>query len=263
MTAPLLETRGLVARYGSVQVLHGIDIAVPQGEIAVLLGPNGAGKTTLLRAISRTVSTRGAIEFDAQDITGRSAARTARAGVGHVPEGRGTFVDLTVEENLRLGGLARPRVRRASAGQDLQLVYDTFPVLAEMRRRAAGLLSGGQQQMLAIGRALMARPRLLLIDEPSLGLAPLLTRQLFDVLVRVRDGWSTSLLIAEQNARLSLEIADRVIVLTGGRVAAAGPVAGFRDGDVIRHAYLGDAHPAHPEAVGGRDTATRAIGDKK
>lgn len=172
MTAVLLETRGLVARYGSVEVLHGIDITVSQGETVVLLGPNGAGKTTMLRAISRTVPTHGAIEFGAADITGLSAARTARAGIGHVPDGRGTFVDLTVEENLRLGALARPRDRRALTRQDLDLVYDTFPVLAEMRPRAAYLLSGGQQQMLAIGRALMARPRLLLIDEPSLGLAP-------------------------------------------------------------------------------------------
>jgi branched-chain amino acid transport system ATP-binding protein len=188
------------------------------------------------------------------DIAGWSGARTARAGLGHVPEGRGTFVDLTVEENLRLGGLARPRAGRSTTRGstmrgDLDLVYTTFPVLADMRGRAAGLLSGGQQQMLAIGRALMARPRLLLIDEPSLGLAPLLTRQLFEVLAHIRGDWSTSLLIAEQNARLSLQIADRVVVLANGRVAAAGPAAEFRDGDVIRRAYLGES-VADAERIG-------------
>lgn len=241
MSAALLGARRLVASYGSVQVLHEIDLNVASGEIVALLGSNGAGKTTLLRAISRVVSTRGEIELAGVSIAGWGGARTARAGVGHVPEGRGTFVDLTVEENLRLGGLARAKGRRSSARTDLDQVYATFPVLADMRRRAAGLLSGGQQQMLAIGRALMARPRLLLIDEPSLGLAPMITRQLFETLAHIRDEWATSLLIAEQNARLSLRIADRAVVLTGGRVAATGPAASFRDGDVIKRAYLGGA----------------------
>ena len=241
MSAALLATRRLVARYGSVEVLHEIDLSVARGEIVALLGSNGAGKTTLLRAISRIVSTRGEIELTGVSIAGWSGARTARAGVGHVPEGRGTFVDLTVEENLRLGGLARPKARRSTGPADLAQIYATFPVLADMRRRAAGLLSGGQQQMLAIARALMGRPHLLLIDEPSLGLAPLVTQQLFETLARVRDEWSTSLLIAEQNARLSLRIADRAVVLAGGRVAAAGPAAGFRDGAEIKRAYLGEA----------------------
>ncbi|MFI7134327.1 ABC transporter ATP-binding protein [Nonomuraea sp. NPDC050153] len=241
MSTGLLETRRLVARYGSVEVLHGIDLDISPGEIVVLLGSNGAGKTTLLRAISRVVTTRGEITLSGASIADWSGARTARSGVGHVPEGRGTFADLTVEENLRLGGLARPRERRSSTRDDLAQVYATFPVLADMRRRAAGLLSGGQQQMLAIGRALMARPQLLLIDEPSLGLAPMVTQQLFETLAGIRREWSTSLLIAEQNARLSLRIADRAVVLAGGRVAAAGPTADFRDGDVIRRAYLGEA----------------------
>lgn len=240
MSAALLEIHRLVARYGSVEVLHDIGLSISPGEIVVLLGPNGAGKTTLLRAISRVVSTRGEIELAGVSIAGWSGARTARAGVGHVPEGRGTFIDLTVEENLRLGGLARPKDRRSTGRVDLAQVYATFPVLADMRRRAAGLLSGGQQQMLAIGRALMARPRLLLIDEPSLGLAPMVTQQLFEALGRVRDEWSASLLIAEQNARLSLRIADRAVVLAGGRIAAAGPAASLRDGDVIKRAYLGE-----------------------
>jgi branched-chain amino acid transport system ATP-binding protein len=239
MTTEVLRTRGLVARYGSVQVLHGIDLAIADGEIVALLGPNGAGKTTLLRAISRVVSTRGDIELAGVSAVGWSAARMARAGVGHIPEGRGTFVDLTVEENLRLGSLGRPRNQRWSASEDLARIYDTFPVLADTRKRVAGLLSGGQQQMLAVARALMARPRLLLIDEPSLGLAPIPTRELFAVLARLRADWSTSLLIAEQNARLSLEVADRVAVLAGGRIAASGSAAELADGDVIKRAYLG------------------------
>jgi branched-chain amino acid transport system ATP-binding protein len=241
MRTPLLHIQDLTARYGSVEVLHGIELTVGTGEIVALLGSNGAGKTTLLRSISRTVASHGEVTFDGRSISEWNGAQTARAGIGHVPEGRGTFVDLTVEENLRLGALARPRDQRMSAPADLAVVFATFPVLDEMRARVAGLLSGGQQQMLAIGRALMARPRLLLIDEPSLGLAPMLTRQLFEVLTRIREEWSLSLLIAEQNARLSVEIADRVAILTGGRVAADGPAEQFRDGEAIRRAYLGDS----------------------
>lgn len=245
----LLTVSGLTARYGSVQVLHGIDLEVGQRQIVALLGSNGAGKTTLLRSISRTVTSTGEISLDGTSIAGWSGARAARAGIGHVPEGRGTFVDLTVDENLRLGVLARARAERSTRDSDLDLIFRTFPVLREMRGRTAGLLSGGQQQMLAIGRALMARPRLLLIDEPSLGLAPMLTKQLFEVLSTIRDEWSISLLIAEQNARLSVEIADRVVVLSGGRVASAGPAEDFSDGEAIRRAYLGGTadHTAEQE----------------
>jgi branched-chain amino acid transport system ATP-binding protein len=238
MTA-LLSVDGLTARYGSVEVLHGIDLELNSGEIVALLGSNGAGKTTLLRAISRTVASGGAVRIGGANANGWWGSRAARSGVGHVPEGRGTFIDLTVEENLRLGALARPKAVKASAGRDLDLVYETFPVLQEMRKRVAGLLSGGQQQMLAVGRALMARPRLLMIDEPSLGLAPMLTQQLFDVLAKIRHEWDLSLLIAEQNARLSVAIADRVVVLAGGNVAASGPARDFADGEAIRRAYLG------------------------
>ena len=244
MTTPLLQTRGLGARYGSVAVLHGIDLVVSASEIVVLLGPNGAGKSTLLRSISRVVSTQGQVDLAGTSVTGWKPARVARAGVGHVPEGRGTFIDLTVEENLRLGALARPRDQRASVAPDLRRVYETFPTLADMRTCVAGILSGGQQQMLAVARALMTRPRLLLIDEPSLGLAPIPTRQLFGVLARIRSEWSTALLIAEQNAQLSLGIADRVVVLAGGRVAATGTPEDLRDSDVIRRAYLGEARTA-------------------
>lgn len=243
MSAPTLEVRDLRARYGSVEALHGVDVTVGRGRLVALLGGNGAGKTTLLRAVSGVVAQTGSILLDGEPIGGRAAAAVARAGVGHVPEGRGTFTDLTVAENLRLGTLARPRTLRGSADADLDLVYATFPVLREMRGRVAGLLSGGQQQMLALGRALLARPRLLLIDEPSLGLAPMLTRELFATFDTVRADWNTSILLAEQNASLSLSVADDVVVMAGGRVALAGPVEQFRDGSAIRDVYLGNHDP--------------------
>jgi branched-chain amino acid transport system ATP-binding protein len=247
MSKVLLETHSLSARYGSVEVVHDINLAISSDETVVLLGPNGAGKTTLLRAISRMVATRGHVAFAGTDITNWRAARAARAGIGHVPEGRGTFVDLTVGENLHLGAMARPRALRGSVAVDLERVYETFPMLADKRRAVAGILSGGQQQVLAVARALMGRPRLLLIDEPSLGLAPIPTRELFAALTQVKADWSTSLLIAEQNARLSLQVADRVVVLTGGRVAAIGTAAEIGAGDLIKRAYLGEVHPTPNE----------------
>ena len=243
MTAPVLEVRGIRARYGSVEALHGVDVIVGRGRLVALLGGNGAGKTTLLRAISGVVAQTGTVLLDGESLQGRAAAAIARAGIGHVPEGRGTFGDLTVVENLRLGLMARPRRLRANAAGDLDLVYATFPVLKEMRGRVAGLLSGGQQQMLAIGRALLARPRLLLIDEPSLGLAPMLTRELFATFDTVRTEWDTSILLAEQNASLSLSVADDVVVMAGGRIALSGPVEQFRDGTAIRDVYLGNVAP--------------------
>jgi branched-chain amino acid transport system ATP-binding protein len=238
MTAAL-EARDVRARYGSIEAVHGVDVTVGTGKIVALLGGNGAGKTTLLRAISGTVTRTGTILLHGEEVGSRAAAAVARAGVGHVPEGRGTFTDLTVAENLTLGTLARAREQRANSEKDLELVYLTFPVLKEMRGRVAGLLSGGQQQMLAIARALLARPRLLLIDEPSLGLAPMLTRELFATFDTVRKDWDTSILLAEQNASLSLSVADDVIVMAGGLVAASGPVEQFRDGTTIRDIYLG------------------------
>lgn len=167
----LLSLRGVTAAYGRVEVLHGIDLEIDQGSITAILGPNGAGKTSLLRAISRTVSVRGDRSFDGTDLSRLRTAQIARLGIGHVPEGRGTFADFTVEENLRLGSIGRPTARRQLAAADLARVYRTFPILAEFRKRPAGALSGGQAQMLAVARALLARPRLLLVDEPSLGLA--------------------------------------------------------------------------------------------
>jgi branched-chain amino acid transport system ATP-binding protein len=237
----LLEVTGLTAGYGGVQVLHGIDLAVAENEIVAVLGANGAGKTTLLRALSGTVRSAGRVAFVGKALAGTSAARIARAGVGHVPQGRGTFTGLTVEENIRLGLLSRPAATRGQANGDLERIYATFPVLQEMRRRPAGALSGGQQQMLALARALLARPRLLLIDEPSLGLAPLTSADMFSVLGHLREEWSLSVLLAEQNARASLKVADRGVVLARGRVVAAAPAAELAADAGLRAAYLGES----------------------
>ncbi|SOD98011.1 ABC transporter ATP-binding protein [Blastococcus haudaquaticus] len=237
----LLEVTGLTAGYGGVRVLHGIDIAVGENEIVAVLGANGAGKTTLLRALSGTVRSSGEVAFAGRSLAGTSAARIARGGLGHVPQGRGTFTDLTVEENVRLGVISRPASTRGQADGDVERIYETFPVLREMRRRPAGALSGGQQQMLALSRALLARPRLLLIDEPSLGLAPLTSADMFSVLARLRDEWSLSVLLAEQNARASLKVADRGVVLARGRVVASAPAAELAADEGLRAAYLGES----------------------
>jgi branched-chain amino acid transport system ATP-binding protein len=240
MTA-LLEVGDLTAGYGGVRVLHGIDLTVAENEIVAVLGANGAGKTTLLRALSGTVKSKGRVAFGGHPLAGTSAARIARAGLGHVPQGRGTFTSLTVEENVRLGVISRPRATRNQADDDLERIYDTFPVLREMRRRPAGALSGGQQQMLALARALLARPRLLLIDEPSLGLAPLTSADMFSVLARLRDEWSLSVLLAEQNARASLKVADRGVVLARGRVVASASAGELAADEGLRAAYLGES----------------------
>ena len=237
----LLEVSGLTAGYGGVRVLHGIDLTVAENEIVAVLGANGAGKTTLLRALSGTVKATGRIAFAGRALDRRSAARIARGGLGHVPQGRGTFTGLTVEENVRLGVISRPAAARDRVDDDLRRIYATFPVLEQMRGRPAGALSGGQQQMLALARALLARPRLLLIDEPSLGLAPLTSADMFSVLARLREEWSLSVLLAEQNARASLKVADRGVVLARGRVVAAAPAAELAADDGLRAAYLGES----------------------
>ena len=241
---PVLEVQNLHARYGALEVLHGVDLTLEVGGLVALLGGNGAGKSTLLRAISGVVARTGTVLLDGAPLAARDGAAIARAGIGHVPEGRGTFTDLTVAENLALGRLARPKRLASTVESDVELVLHTFPVLHEMRDRVAGLLSGGQQQMLAIARALVARPRVLLVDEPSLGLAPLLTRELFTTLDGIRRSWDTSILLAEQNASLSLSIADSVIVLAGGRVALRGSADELRDGTAIRDVYLGGHNSA-------------------
>ena len=247
MTA-VLSVEDLTAWYGRVEVLHGVDLTVDEGEIVALVGPNGAGKTTLLRGVSHTVKTRGRVTLLGHDIGRKDAASVARLGLGHVPQGRGTFADLTVGQNLRLGLLARGRDHRGEQEADLARMTRTFPVLGEFLGRPAGMLSGGQQQMLAIARAVLARPRVLLIDEPSLGLAPVTTSDLFRTLRELRSEWGVSVLLAEQNARLSLSIADRAVVLSGGRVVHGGPASRVAESIELRRAYLGSAADA-PEAV--------------
>ena len=232
----LLEASGLHAGYGAVQVLHGMDFAVEQGGITVLLGANGAGKTTTLRALSGMVRTTGQISFDGARIDGRATEDIARRGIAHVPDGRGTLMELTVEENLRLGGYTRPR-REAAPG--MERVFGYFPRLKQRLRQQAGTLSGGEQQMLAIGRALLLRPKLLLLDEPSFGLAPLVVREIFDIMRRVNADDGVGILLVEQNASLGLAIADRACLIENGRIILAGPAAEIRKDEAVRRSYLG------------------------
>jgi branched-chain amino acid transport system ATP-binding protein len=232
----LLTVTGLRAGYGPVEVLHGIDFNVASGEVVVILGANGAGKTTSMRAVSGTIARQGAIVFDGTDITRASGDAIVKAGIAQVPQGRGTFVDLTVEDNLRAGAYTR---RDGAVGDDMARWFDTFPRLKERRTQKAGSLSGGEQQMLAVARALMSRPKLLLCDEPSLGLAPLITQELFRILSRLNSEEGTSILLVEQNANLAVGIAHRVYVLETGSIAASGDAATMRDDESIRKAYLG------------------------
>ena len=236
MTA-LLEVEDLHAGYGPVRALHGVDVTVQEGAVAAILGPNGAGKTTTLRALTGMVRTSGRIVFDGRSLAGLSTPRIVRLGVAHVPEGRGTFPALTVDENLRLGAWTRRDA--AAVRSDLDECYGMFPRLTERRGQAAGTLSGGEQQMLAIARALLLRPRLLLLDEPSLGLAPMVTRALFEVLGRVKRERRTTMLLVEQNANLALELADQAYVLEAGRTVLAGPAEQVSADDNVRRSYLG------------------------
>jgi len=233
----LLEVDRVEASYGPVRALHGISLRVEQGEVAALLGPNGAGKTTTLRAISGMVRMRGSIRFDGTSLGGKSTEAIARLGVAHVPEGRGNFPTLSVADNLRLGAIIRRD--QASVGQDLERCYEAFPRLAARRAQPAGSLSGGEQQMLAVARGLMLRPRLLLLDEPSLGLAPLVTRELFETLARLVREQATTLLVVEQKANLVLEFADRAHVLEAGRIVLEGTAAHIRADEGMRRSDLG------------------------
>ena len=238
MTA-LLQVRGLEARYGKIKVLHGIDLDVPQGQVTALLGANGAGKTTTLRALCQFMAqSSGSIKLDGVELTGRSTESIAKMGVGHVPDGRGTFGGLTTEENLRLGTYAR-NSREGIAG-DLARIYDYFPRLKERAKQQAGTLSGGEQQMLAIGRALMGRPRLLLLDEPSFGLAPLVVKDIFNIMRRINREQNVSILLVEQNARLALDLADNAYLLETGRVVLSGSSDDMKRNDAVRRAYLGE-----------------------
>ena len=235
MTA-LLRIGGLSAGYGQVEVLHKIDLEVQEGEITVILGANGAGKTTTMRAISGMIPRKGDIEFDGKNILRSSPDAIVRLGIAQVPQGRGTFTDLSVDDNMRAGAYVR---RDRHVDHDLALWYDTFPRLRERHAQKAGTLSGGEQQMLAIARALMSRPRLLLCDEPSLGLAPLITKELFQIIKRLNDQQGLSVLLVEQNANLAMQIAHHVCLLEAGIIIAAGTPESFAEDDAVRRAYLG------------------------
>jgi branched-chain amino acid transport system ATP-binding protein len=233
----VLVVSGLEAGYGQVQVLRGLDFTVGENEIVVILGANGAGKTTTIRAVCGMISpTAGRVVIGGTDVTGQSADRLVRQGVAHVPQGRGTFVDMTVEENLLLGAYSRSDNEIEA---DMDAWYDTFPRLRERHTQAAGSMSGGEQQMLAIARAAMSRPSLLLLDEPSLGLAPLVTQELFRQMKRLNEEHGTALLIVEQNANLALAVAERAYVLEAGTIAASGTADEIQSDEAVRKAYLG------------------------
>ena len=230
----LLALRDIEARYGDRRVLHGITLSVADGDFVAILGPNGAGKTTTLRAISGTIKTSGDVVLDGQKLHRHTPEGMARNGVAHVPEGRGTFATLSVLDNLRLGAW----VHGSPSPRDLARVFEFFPQLYDRRAHRAGLLSGGQQQLLALGRAMMAKPRLLLLDEPSLGLAPKGAREVFDVLRRLNKS-GTAIVVAEQNATLALGAARHGYVLEAGGVALGGAAADLLANDAVRNSYLG------------------------
>jgi branched-chain amino acid transport system ATP-binding protein len=234
----LLEIEKLDAFYGETHVLHGVSLSVEERGITALLGANGAGKTTLLRAIcNMMVHVSGELRFGGTRINGRATETIARLGVAHVPDGRGTFAHLTVEENLRLG--AYTRRDRDGVVQDFARVYGYFPRLQERHKQQAGTLSGGEQQMLAIGRALMMRPRLLLLDEPSFGLAPLIVREIFGILKAINESEGMSMLLVEQNANLALDLADHAYLLETGAIVMGGEAALIAGNETVRRAYLG------------------------
>lgn len=232
----VLSVAGLNAGYGPVNVLYGLDIEVGSGEVVVVLGANGAGKTTTLRAISGMISRSGTIDFEGNSIVKSSPDAIVRAGVAQVPQGRGTFPELSVIDNMVAGAFIR---RDGEVDADIERWFDVFPRLRERRTQRAGSLSGGEQQMLAIARALMSRPKLLLCDEPSLGLAPLITQELFEVIGQLNRETGLSVLLVEQNANLAMKIAHRVYVLETGRIVASGSAEELSADDSVRKAYLG------------------------
>jgi branched-chain amino acid transport system ATP-binding protein len=233
---PLLELQDVEARYGQVQALHGVSLTVEEGEVVALLGANGAGKTTTLRAVSGTVRKSGRVLYAGRDVSRRTPERLARLGVAHVPEGRGILAELTVWENLRLGAYVR---RDRTVKDDLERVSELFPWLRERRGQQAGTLSGGEQQMLALARALVARPRLLMLDEPSLGLAPLVVQELFRVVRTLNEEEGLTVLVVEQNASIALDASQRAYVLEVGRVAVEGSSDELRRHEGVRKSYLG------------------------
>jgi branched-chain amino acid transport system ATP-binding protein len=233
----LLEVKGLNAAYGATKVLHDIDFSLEAGHITAILGANGAGKTTTLRALCQTVKTSGSIVFDGQQLVGRATESVVRMGVAHVPDGRGTFTALSTEENLRLGGYVRGD--KAELALDMEKAFTRFPILKQRRHQQAGTLSGGEQQMLAISRALMLRPKLLLLDEPSFGLAPLIVAEIFRIMRTINEEDKVSMLLVEQNASLALDLADHAYLLETGRVALSGPSEQIKNDEAVRKAYLG------------------------
>jgi branched-chain amino acid transport system ATP-binding protein len=233
----LLEAKNLHAAYGQTRVLHGMDFAIEKGSITALLGANGAGKTTTLRSLCAMVKTQGEILFEGRRIDQRGTEEIVRLGVAHVPDGRGTFLNLTTEENLRLGAYTR-RDRKA-VDADLERVFGYFPRLRERRGQQAGTLSGGEQQMLAVSRALMLAPKLMLLDEPSFGLAPMLVRELFSILRDIRAREGVSMMLVEQNAAMALDLADHAYLIETGRVVLQGTSKELKNNDAVRRSYLG------------------------
>ena len=233
----LLEVKGLHASYGQTRVLHGIDFAMEKGSITALLGANGAGKTTTLRALCAMVKTQGEVRLEGRRVEHRATEDIVRLGVAHVPDGRGTFLNLSAEENLRLG--AYTRKDRAAVESDLERVFGYFPRLRERRGQQAGTLSGGEQQMLAVSRALMLAPKLMLLDEPSFGLAPLLVRELFAILRAINQKEQISMLLVEQNAAMALDLADHAYLIETGRVVLQGTAKELKSNDAVRRSYLG------------------------
>jgi branched-chain amino acid transport system ATP-binding protein len=237
MSGPLLSAKRLNAFYGPTQILYDLEFDMNEGGITTLLGANGAGKTTTLRALSGMVKTTGEIRFNGAAIGNRATEDIVRMGVAHVPEGRGTFVRLTVEENLQLGAISRPGGKEIEA--DIERVLNYFPRLRERYHQQAGTLSGGEQQMLAIGRALMLRPKIMLLDEPSFGLAPLIVQEMFDILRTLNTKERVSMFLVEQNASLALELADHAYLLETGRVVMSGPASEISQDESVRRSYLG------------------------
>lgn len=235
-TGRLLEVNGLAGGYGPVRVLHGMDFHVDSGEVVVILGANGAGKTTTIRALCGMIDVTGSVLLEGKELVGLDTADIVRRGVAHVPQGRGTFPELTVEDNLQVGAFVRTD---SDVRSDMESWFDTFPVLGNRRKQAAGSLSGGEQQMLAVARALMGRPRVLFLDEPSLGLAPMLVAELFQRFGEINAERGTTMLVVEQNAQIALGIATRAYVLESGEIVNSGTAAELRADDSIRKAYLG------------------------
>ena len=233
----LLNVRDLRAYYGQVQALHGLEFELREGSMTTLLGANGAGKTTTLRAICNMIRSTGSIEFEGAKLANRSTENIVRLGIAHVPQGRGTFTTMTVEENLQLGAITRSD--KTAIASDIERMYDHFPVLKKRYLQQAGTLSGGEQQMLAVARALMLRPRLMLLDEPSFGLAPLIVRDLFGILGKLNREDKVSILVVEQNAKLALELADKAYVIETGRIVMSGSANEIANNEDVRKSYLG------------------------